>query len=164
MSAVEMPETARLLNLAPHPEGGWFRRIYTSEVELAVPGRGGRVLPIGSAIHFLLACGEESRWHKILSDELWFWHSGEPLEMMVNSERPESVGASSVMLGPDLHAGQRPQHSIAGGSWQTARPAGGGETLVSCFVCPSFHFDDFSLAPDSVSAWEARKSPGSGER
>lgn len=145
--AAEIPETARILNLAPHPEGGWFRRIYTSDVVLNIPDRG-RELPIGSAIHFLLAAGETSRWHAIRSDELWFWHAGEPLEMFVNESGPAEGSDPIVVLGPNLRDGQRPQVLIPGGSWQSARPAGPGETLVSCFVCPSFHFDDFQLAPE----------------
>ncbi len=149
----EIPDTARILGLAPHPEGGWFRRIYTSGVSLAIPDRG-RELPIGSAIHFLLGSGEQSRWHSVRSDELWFWHAGEPLEMLLNEVNPTVEGATSTVLGADIRAGQRPQLTVPGGFWQSARPTGPGETLVSCFVCPSFHFDDFTLAPDRSSPAE----------
>ena len=34
-----------------------------------------------TAIYFLLHPGEESAWHVVRSDELWFWHSGGPLEL-----------------------------------------------------------------------------------
>jgi len=52
-----------------------------------------------------------------------------------------------VTLGPDLGAGQVPQHVIPGGHWQAARPAGGREVLVSCVVAPGFDFADFTLLP-----------------
>ncbi|MBO0787828.1 MAG: cupin domain-containing protein, partial [Actinobacteria bacterium] len=49
-----------------------------------------------------------------------------------------------VTLGPDLAAGQRPQYLVPGGCWQSARPAGPDETLVSCVVAPGFDFADFT--------------------
>ena len=50
-----------------------------------------------------------------------------------------------VTLGPDLDANQVPQHVIPGGHWQSARPAGAAEALVSCVVAPGFDFADFTL-------------------
>ena len=53
----------------------------------------------------------------------------------------------AITVGPDLAAGQVPQHVIPGGHWQAARPAAGAETLVSCVVAPGFDFQDFTLHP-----------------
>lgn len=141
---VQIPDTARILGLAPHPEGGWYRRTYTSKAVFEVSGRGER--PIGSSILFYLAAGEQSAWHSVLSDELWLWHSGAPLELFINESGPIE-GTSPVILGPDIQSGQHPQFLVPGGSWQAARPVGGAETLVSCALFPGFHFDDFTLAP-----------------
>ena len=141
-----IPDTARALGLRPHPEGGWYKRTWCSEVVFEVPGRG-QERPSGTAIYYLLAPGEESRWHVVGSDELWFWHAGGPLEMFVNDRRPASlVGATSIVLGSDVRAGQRPQVQVPSGFWQSARPVGTHEVLVSCVVSPGFHFDDFTLA------------------
>ena len=52
---------------------------------------------------------------------------------------------AAVTVGPDLAAGQVPQHVIPGGHWQSARPAEAAETLVSCVVAPGFDFADFDL-------------------
>lgn len=139
---VQIPDTARVLGLSPHPEGGWYRETWRSEVVFEVPGRG-HERPSGTAIYFLLAPGEESRWHVVRSDELWFWHAGGPLEIVVNESGP--AAAAPVVLGPDLRAGQRPQLLVPGGFWQSARP-GAQEVLVSCVVCPGFDFEDFTLA------------------
>ena len=49
-----------------------------------------------------------------------------------------------VTLGPDLAAGQQPQHVVRAGGWQSARPAGDQEVLVSCVVAPGFDFADFT--------------------
>jgi len=152
---VQIPDTARILGLSPHPEGGWYKETWRSEVVVEVPGRG-HERPSGTAIYFLLAPGEESRWHVVRSDELWFWHAGGPLEMFVNESGPGRDGSSSVVLGPDIRAGQRPQVLVPGGFWQAARPAGPDEALVSCVVCPGFHFDDFRLATMDVAGRESR--------
>jgi predicted cupin superfamily sugar epimerase len=52
---------------------------------------------------------------------------------------------ATVTLGPDLAAGQTPQHVVPGAHWQSARPAGDQEVLVSCVVAPGFDFADFAV-------------------
>ncbi|ANA97711.1 cupin domain-containing protein [Mycobacteroides chelonae] len=142
----QIPDTARILGLARHPEGGWYGETWRSDVIFEVPGRG-HERPSGTAIYFLLTPGDKSRWHVVRSDELWFWHAGGPIEMVLNAAGPDSGDeAQSITLGPDVRAGQRPQVLVPGGIWQTARPAGDHEVLVSCVVCPGFDFDDFTLA------------------
>lgn len=141
-----IPDTARRLGLSPHPEGGWYRETWRSDIVFEVPGRG-HERPSGTAIYFLLTPNDESLWHVVRSDELWFWHAGGPLEMGINESGPASADkAKSIILGPDFTAGQHPQILVPAGVWQTARPASEHEVLVSCVVCPGFHFDDFTLA------------------
>jgi uncharacterized protein len=141
-----IPDTARVLGLSPHPEGGWYRRTWRSEVVFEVPGRG-HERPSGTAIYYFLAPDEESCWHVVRSDELWFWHAGAPLEVFINECGPVATGeATSIVLGSDVRAGQRPHVLVPGGFWQSARPVGTREVLVSCVVSPGFHFDDFTLA------------------
>ena len=60
------------LNLAPHPEGGWYRETFRQPA----PG-GGRGL--ATAILFLLEQGQRSHWHRVDATELWLWHAGHPL-------------------------------------------------------------------------------------
>ncbi|MCV7258013.1 cupin domain-containing protein [Mycobacterium shimoidei] len=145
MVDIQIPDTARILGLSPHPEGGWYRRTYTSTTLFKVPGRGHQ-RPIGSAILFYLAPGEQSRWHAVIPDELWLWHSSSPLELFINQSGPIE-NTSPVVLGPDIQSDQHPQLLVPGGSWQAARPQDGGETLVSCALFPGFDFDDLTLAP-----------------
>ena len=129
------------LKLQPHPEGGWF-----SETWRAPAAEGER--PIGTAIHFLLERGQASHWHKVDAAEIWLWHAGDPLELGL-AETDEGP-ARTILLGPDVLAGQAVQHVIAPGEWQAARPAAdgvAGYTLVSCIVAPAFQFEGFVLAP-----------------
>jgi uncharacterized protein len=133
---MEKPELARLLELEPHPEGGWYRETWRSEVEFEPQGYAG-VRASATAIYFLLAPGEESRSHQVRSAEIWLWHSGGPLTLEYDDR--------SVVLGPDVRAGQQPQVVIPPGAWQAARPAGDEAVLVSCVVSPGFAFADFTL-------------------
>ena len=38
---MDKPELATLLDLEPHPEGGWFRETWRAGVEFEPPGYGG---------------------------------------------------------------------------------------------------------------------------
>ena len=135
-----MPLTAadviRLLDLAPHPEGGHFRQTFrdTRTVE------GGRAA--STAIYFLLARGERSHWHRVDAAEAWHWHAGAPLELYIHAD-----GATrTVTLGPDIAAGERPQAVVPVHVWQAAVSLGDW-TLVSCTVAPGFQYEGFELAP-----------------
>lgn len=132
-------ETAEALDLVPHPEGGWFRRTWTSATE--VEARSG-TRPSATAIHFLLHAGETSAWHTVSSDELWFWHSGGPITLSLggHGNDPTEPGPSLVLNG-DITAGQQPQVLVPAGTWQRAHAE--VETLVSCVVSPGFDFADF---------------------
>lgn len=133
---MEKPELATLLDLEPHPEGGWYRETWRSAVEFEPDGYDG-TRASATAIYFLLSPGEESRPHRVRSAEIWLWHSGGPLTLEYDEQ--------SVDLGPDVQAGQQPQVVIPPGAWQAARPAGAEPVLVSCIVSPGFDFADFTM-------------------
>lgn len=146
-SGERRPRTAELLDLAPHPEGGWYRETWRSGPESVPDGYPGP-RAAATVIYFLLLPGEHSRWHKVRSDEVWLWHSGGPLTMLVGGDGELPAASPEVVtVGPDLTAGQVPQHVIPGRHWQMARPAAGAEVLVSCVVAPGFDFADFELLP-----------------
>jgi predicted cupin superfamily sugar epimerase len=122
------------LDLAPHPEGGWYRRTWLAEA--ATDER-----PGGSAIYYLLLDGEVSASHRIDATELWHFYDGDPLELSLES----SDGTHDVhVLGPDVAAGQSPQLVVQPGVWQSARPLG-RYTLVGATVTPAFTFQGFEL-------------------
>jgi predicted cupin superfamily sugar epimerase len=141
------PATAEALDLAPHPEGGWYRQTWRSEVLFHPPGYPGERSTC-TAIYFLLCPGEESCWHVVRSAELWLWHRGGPLTLNLGGGRDQpDAQPSAVVLGPDLSAGQQPQVLIPPGTWQSASPATDEEVLVSCVVSPGFDFSDFRMQP-----------------
>lgn len=131
------------LRLAPHPEGGYFRRGYTAELTLDLPDRNGP-RPVATAIFYLLKGGRHSRLHRLKSDELWHFHTGSALTVHVLD--PQG-GYDAFRLGADPIAGQRLQIVVRAGCWFGATvddPAGFG--LVGCTVAPGFDFADFELA------------------
>jgi uncharacterized protein len=138
------PPIAEQLDLAPHPEGGWFRETWRSPLSFQPPGYDGERSAV-TAVYYVLHPGERSRWHVVRSDELWLWHSGGPLELRMGGDGAEPGVGGTVLLGPDLSAGQRPQAVVPGGVWQSAEPAGEAPVLVSCVVAPGFDFADFRV-------------------
>jgi predicted cupin superfamily sugar epimerase len=138
----DRPELARLLDLAPHPEGGWFRQTWRVPLELDPPGYDGpRACATG--IYYLLDSGEESMWHQVRSDELWLHHQGGPLVLRIGGAGEEPGDYREVTLGSDLRSGEIPQALVPAGHWQSARPLTGEQVLVSCVVSPGFEFADF---------------------
>jgi predicted cupin superfamily sugar epimerase len=118
------------LQLAPHPEGGWYRETWRDRP--ADPRQRGAA----TAIFFLLAAGEESAVHKVDAAEVWVWQAGAPLFLQ--------LGDTDTRLGPDLAAGERLQGVVPAGVWQSAKTAGAW-TLVTCIVAPAFEFSGFTL-------------------
>jgi uncharacterized protein len=128
-------EVARLLDLAPHPEGGYYRETFRD------PDNGTAGRAASTAIYYLLPAGQVSAWHRVDAAEIWHWHAGAPLELMLWS------GSGHVVhrLGADLAGGERPQGIVLAGVWQSAKSLGAW-TLVGCTVAPGFEFAHFELA------------------
>jgi predicted cupin superfamily sugar epimerase len=140
----ERPPLAEQLDLAAHPEGGWYRETWRTAAAVTPHGYPGpRATATG--IYFLLNPGEISRWHVVRSDEVWLWHTGGPLILRLGGSGDVPDQGAELILGMDLAAGQRPQLVVPGGVWQSARPAGVEPVLVSCVVSPGFDFADFRL-------------------
>lgn len=139
------PALAAALGLAPHPEGGWYRETWRSAVSTTPDGYPG-ARASATAIYFVLAPGEVSSWHRVRSAELWLWHAGGPLVLRLagDGDRPGERPVE-LTLGADIPAGERPQALVPPGTWQSARPVGDAEVLVSCVVSPGFDFADFEL-------------------
>jgi predicted cupin superfamily sugar epimerase len=127
-------EIIRLLDLAPHPEGGHYRETFRD-----AGADGARAA--STAIYFLLREGEVSRWHRVDAVEVWHWYAGAPLVLSISDD----AGHRAVTLGQDLAGGERPQAAVPAHAWQQARSLGAW-TLVGCTVAPGFEFAGFELA------------------
>ena len=134
------------LELEPHPEGGYFKQTYISQEnisdrELSSDFRGRRAL--FSSIYFLLTDKNVSHFHRLKSDELWYFHGGSSLSVHVINETGEY---REYKLGLDLEKGETPQvlvhkNSIFGSSVEAEDSC----SLVGCMVSPGFVFEDFEM-------------------
>ena len=139
----------RLLDLARHPEGGWYRETWRAPLPDGAAGgaagaveRGaGRRAP-GTAIYYLLEAGERSHWHRVDAAELWHWYAGAPLSLTLS---PDGHEEEALLLGPELATGQRPQRIVPPGCWQSAVSLGAW-TLAGCTVSPGFELAGFEMA------------------
>jgi uncharacterized protein len=122
------------LDLARHPEGGWYRRTWQAP---AAPGE----RPGGSAIYYLLLHDEVSAAHRIDAVELWHFYGGDPLELTLEWEDGRRL---VHVLGPDVASGHRPQVVVEAGVWQSARLLG-RYALLGATVTPAFTFEGFEL-------------------
>src|SRR6478735_3031333 len=135
-------ELIRTLQLQPHPEGGFYRETFRSALQVSPDQR-----PVRSAlttIYFLLAAGGFSAWHRVRSDEVWHWHEGELLELLLASADFHTV--ERRQLGR-IGAGIEPVVTVPAGWWQAARPLG-TYALCGCPVAPCSEFEDFSRLRD----------------
>lgn len=126
------------LRLEPHPEGGYYRRIFESDIHL-------ENRRVGTAIHYLLSGNDFSAWHRIKSDELWFYHKGSTVIIYAINQHAK---LHIYYLGdPALNPKAQLQITIPANSWFAAELADKDNfALVSCAVTPGFDFAEFELA------------------
>ena len=134
-----------LLHLKPHPEeGGYFIETYRSSEtisEKALPSRYKGRRFFGTAIYYLLTTQTFSALHRLRSDEIFHFYSGDPVEML--QLWPDGSGRV-IILGSDILNGMQPQVVIPRGVWQGARLLKNGKfALLGATVSPGFEFADY---------------------
>lgn len=134
------------LRLEPHPEGGYFRQTYRSELMIArdaLPEGFAGARAASTAIYFLLDGKNFSAFHRLRSDEIWHFYAGAPLIVHVITAEG---GYSSIVLGNDLEAGQVLQAVVPWGRWFASHVADWKSfAVVGCTVAPGFDFEDFEM-------------------
>lgn len=132
----EAKELIEKLALIPHPEGGFYKETYRSEGKV-----GDRNLM--TAIYFLICSNNISRFHRIKSDEMWYYHAGSALD--VHTLDKEN-GHQIHKVGIDFSKGESPQLLVPANTIFGSTLGGESEfSLVSCTVAPGFDFADFEL-------------------
>lgn len=137
------------LGLEPHPEGGFYKRIYASDNKIETASGQRAVV---TSIHYLLKHQDFSAWHRIKSNELWYFHAGQSLSIHVlhptgqlesktlNENHLMQAVPANVWFCAELTPTQDHSHSD-------------NFVLVSCVVAPGFDFSDFEMgnAEDLIS-------------
>jgi uncharacterized protein len=140
-------------NLIPHPEGGYYRDTYQSTEfiqEECLPLRFSGVRHYSTAIYYLLKGDQFSAFHRLLSDELWHFYSGSPLNVYVI----DNLGNFElVTLGNNVINGEVFQGLVKSGNWIAAQPVQPGSfSFVGCTVSPGFDFNDIEFGdPETLS-------------
>ena len=134
------------LRLEPHPEGGYFRQTYRSEITItreALPAAFGGDRSASTAIYFLLGGRNFSAFHRLRSDEMWHFYIGTPVSVHVIDT---SGKYSLIILGNDPETGHVFQAVVPAGCWFASHVADWESfALVGCTVAPGFDFEDFEM-------------------
>jgi uncharacterized protein len=135
------------LGLQLHPEGGYYRQTYRSDLLLpkeSLPAQFVGSRPVSTAIYFLLDHPDFSAFHRLRSDEMWHFYLGGPLLVHIIEAGGE---LSKIHLGADPEAGEVFQAVVRAGCWFASQVRDPGRfALVGCTVAPGFDFEDFELA------------------
>lgn len=117
-------ELAARLDLRPLlGEGGLFRRTHLDEHS--------------SAILYLLAGDDFSALHRLPGPEVWHFHTGAPLQLLL-------LHPDGSATRPWLDAERCPQLVVPGGVWQGAASTGAW-TLVGTTMAPAYRDEDLEL-------------------
>ncbi len=113
-------------------EGTLFTSTCRSRAELASGS------PIGTAMLGLYCHAPESlsRFHRLDADEVWHFHLGDPLRLVLLFPDGSS---RDVIMGSDVLAGQHLQVVVPAGTWQAGHCSEGGRySLFGCTMAPGF--------------------------
>ena len=129
------------LQLHSHPEGGFYKEVYRSAKQVMRNPPGG-LKAACTSIYYLISEADFSGFHRIESDELWYFHKGGPLHVyVIDVNGGLTTHELSDKVTGDL------QIVVEAGQWFAAElPSREGYALVSCAVAPGFDFSEFKMA------------------
>ncbi|MBE6052419.1 MAG: cupin domain-containing protein [Clostridium sartagoforme] len=124
------------LDMEPHIEGGYFKESFVSNDEVKKDKK------LWSSIYFLLRTGEVSNFHRLKSDELWYYHDGQALTIYMITPEGKLI---TRQLGKNIENGEQPQVVVPKGCIFGSAMNKDGYALVGCMVSPAFEYEDFEL-------------------
>ena len=134
---LRITELIEHFDLQSHPEGGYYSEEYRSEIELPKLGR-----QLMTSIYFLLHSEHVSHFHRIKSDELWFFHEGSAISVHTLDEN----GHTENLVGLNLIDGHHPQFLVKADTiFGSCVNDAGSYSFVSCVVSPGFDFRDHEM-------------------
>ncbi len=138
------------LSLKPHVEGGFYSETYRSETY--IPSRmvgldGKDTRHVSTAIYFLVTPETFSVLHRVKSDEIFHFYSGDPIEMI---QIDPQGNISRIIIGSDIMNGEQPQVLVPKDYWQALKLRDGGSWgLMGTTVSPGFEYEDFEIGSRS---------------
>ena len=152
------------LHLEPLPmEGGMYFQSYRSVDEIPLehlPKRYPSRRRFCTAIYYLLTNEADSfsTMHKLLTDEIYHFYLGDPVEMLLLYQDGNS---KHVILGKDVLGEQHVQYVVPHGIWQGSHLLPGGKyALLGTTMAPGFESDEFVLGhrADLISKFPQEKA------
>lgn len=133
------------LKMISHPEGGFYKETFVSGENISARNLNTEfegVRKLWTSIYFLLRDGEVSNFHRLKSDEMWYYHSGSPLTIYMISPDGTLI---TEQLGLNIEKGEKPQILVPKDYIFGSAMNNEGYALVGCMVSPGFEFKDFEL-------------------
>ena len=159
---IPLEDVIKILGLEPLVgEGGLWSQGVVSDETLVAGAATGRDTdrPLYGTIYYLLTPDTFSCMHRLITDEVWYHHSGPAAQLLL--VYPDGR-AEVKLLGGDLLNGEQPQIMVPRGVWQGCRmaplpatgedpstdssPTGGIYTLMSTSMAPAYQQSDFEAA------------------
>lgn len=149
------------LGLTPLPgEGGFYRETYRSSEQLTaqnLPPRYKDARSISTAIYYLITPEYYSTLHRIATDEIFHFYSGDTVQMVIlegdalnKQNLKENNQCTTIRLGANVLTGEVPQQVVRAGVWQGLRLVEGGSyALLGTTVAPGFDFSELEIAGES---------------
>lgn len=120
----EVTKLVEQFHLLPHPEGGFYKETYRSE--------------FSTGIYYLLERNQKSSLHRISSDEMWHFYSGDELIIV---ELTNDGGFMETRLNK-----KNVQYVVKANVWFGAYlPTDSNFAFCGCTVAPAFHFENFEM-------------------
>jgi len=165
------------LQLAPHPEGGYYREVSRGNWITANPNGDHRFAY--TTIYFLLTSDSPSHLHRIESDEIWFHHAGDPIDIhciyrTAEDEERSREDLSLARLDPSelpLHTeytcpSSSTRQKNEGAEKERASPSGGLYEIYKCVTVgyrkETTRSEKCRARPDTFAAAEGEKEPCKG--
>ncbi|MFN2262270.1 MAG: cupin domain-containing protein [Psychroflexus sp.] len=144
-------EIIEQLNLESHPEGGYFKETYRSQLQAentSLPSYFEGSRHFSTCIYFMLTSDSFSAFHRVQQDEIWHFYIGQTIHLHMISEKGVY---SKVKIGNRLDQDEIPQFVVPAKVWFAAEIlAPESFALVGCTVSPGFDFQDFELADRKI--------------
>lgn len=133
------------LDLQPHVEGGFYRQTFKSDRAEKIETKDGERVTMTSIYYLLTADSPIGHFHLNQSDIMHYFHAGDPITYYLIYP---NGNLETVVLGPDVLAGQTMQMVVRGGVWKASSlpdKPDYGYGLIGEAVSPGFEYDDMTL-------------------
>ncbi|PLX17389.1 MAG: hypothetical protein C0599_13680 [Salinivirgaceae bacterium] len=140
----EVNQIIENFDLKPHPEGGYYRENYRSNINIAeknLPENFSGRRSLATSILFLLPKGSFSSFHKLKQDEIWYFHAGEG--PILHCIAPDHT-YTKYKMGSGINRNEVPQLTIPAGTFFAAETTK-KFSFSGCMVTPGFDFADFDM-------------------